>query len=512
MRKWLPLLTVCLGTFMLLLDVTIVNVALPGMAGDLHTSFGSLQWVVDGYALALAALLLGVGTVADRVGHRRVYLTGLVVFALSSLCCGLAPGAGALVAGRCVQGAGAAAMFATTFALINGSYTGRDRAAAYGVWGSVSGVAAAAGPVAGGLLTQGLSWRWIFFVNLPVSVAAVALVVVVLRGVRTPTRAGRIDAGGMLLFTGTVGSATYGLIRANEAGWTAGSSWMPLAGSAVLLALFVVVETKVADPLLRLALVRDRTFGGVLLSALVANFAAFASLPYTSLWLQSVLGLGPVAAGLVGLPMPVATFLVSAFGGRLLHTWAPGRVIGGGLALMGAGDLVAFALTHGSPSWPALLPGFLVIGVGVGMVNPVMSSTGMAAAPAERAGMAAGAANTARQLGFAFGIALLGSVFSAGAGRALRGSGTAAPSATAHAMAGGQSPRLLASAPAPAREGLRTALRHAAAGGVHELYLVAGLAGLAAAFAVVLLVKPVPARPGGPAARTGAQPQAATPA
>src|SRR5215470_33552 len=174
MRKWLPLTAVCLGTFMLLVDVTIVTVALPGMAAGLSASFSALQWVVDGYALALAALLLTAGAVADRYGRRAVYLAGLAVFAFSSTVCGLATGAPLLVGARIVQGAAAAAMYATTIALLNSAYTGRDRGVAYGVWGAVSGAAAAAGPLLGGILTQGLSWRWIFFVNLPVCAAAIA--------------------------------------------------------------------------------------------------------------------------------------------------------------------------------------------------------------------------------------------------------------------------------------------------------------------------------------------------
>jgi MFS family permease len=189
MRKWLPLVTVCLGTFMLLIDVTIVNVALPDMAKDLKTSFGSLQWVVDAYALTLAALVLGTGSIADLVGHRRAYVAGLALFAVSSFACGIAPGSGTLVAARAVQGVGGAAMFATTFALLNSNYTGRDRGTAYGMWGAVAGASAAVGPIIGGLLTQGVSWRWIFFVNLPVSVLAIVLCVVVLE-TRTPRRAG----------------------------------------------------------------------------------------------------------------------------------------------------------------------------------------------------------------------------------------------------------------------------------------------------------------------------------
>jgi multidrug resistance protein len=200
MRKWLPLVTVSLGTFMLLIDVTIVNVALPDMATDLHSSFSSLQWVIDIYALALAALLLGIGAYSDRVGRRPVYIVGLIVFALSSLACGLALSTTVLIISRGIQGIGAAAMFATTIALLSSSYQGRDRGIAFGVWGAINGAAAAAGPILGGLLTEGLSWRWIFFVNLPISVAAIVLAVRALSP-DEPRREGRVDLPGMIAFT-----------------------------------------------------------------------------------------------------------------------------------------------------------------------------------------------------------------------------------------------------------------------------------------------------------------------
>src|SRR3954447_17505809 len=247
MRKWLPLITVCLGTFMLLIDVTIVNVALPDMAKDLETSFGSLQWVVDAYALTLAALVLGTGSIADLVGHRRAYIAGLALFAASSLVCGLAGNDGVLVAARAVQGLGAAAMFATTFALLNSNYSGRDRGVAYGMWGAVAGASAAIGPIAGGLLTEGISWRWIFFVNLPVSVLAIALCAVGLQDAHAPMR-GRIDVVGIATFTAAAATLTYGLIHANEYGWAKPASWLWLVACPGLLVAFLLTETRAAPP------------------------------------------------------------------------------------------------------------------------------------------------------------------------------------------------------------------------------------------------------------------------
>jgi len=489
MRKWLPLVTVCLGTFMLLIDVTIVNVALPDMAKDLHTSFGSLQWVVDAYALTLAALVLGAGSIADMVGHRRAYVAGLVLFAVSSLVCGIAPGSGTLVAARAVQGVGAAAMFATTFALLNSNYSGRDRGTAYGMWGAVAGASAAVGPILGGLLTEGISWRWIFFVNLPVSVLAVALCVRVLKDAHAPIR-GRVDVGGIVLFTGAAAAMTYGLIRANEHGWSPAGTWVWFVAAPVLLLAFLAVERRLAAPMLDLALLRNRSFVGVLLAGLLLTFAAFAAFTYVSIWLQSVLGLSPIEAGLTGLPLSLASFVVSAAIGRFLHDRHPGPIIGGGLILIGAGGLVGGLLVHGDATWPQLIPGFLLVGIGVGLATPTLSSAAMSAVPIQRGGMAAGAVNTARQLGFAFGIAALGSVFATRAQHVLADRGVPNPAGSARALGGGQGPVLLHLAPAAARGRLNDALHAAAVGGVQWTFLVSGIAGVVAGVAVLALVRP----------------------
>jgi EmrB/QacA subfamily drug resistance transporter len=502
MRKWLPLITVCLGTFMLLIDVTIVNVALPDMAGDLKTSFGALQWVVDAYALTLAALVLGTGSIADLIGHRRAYVAGLALFAVSSLVCGLAPNSGALVAARAVQGVGAAAMFATTFALLNSNYTGRERGTAYGMWGAVAGASAAIGPIAGGVLTEEISWRWIFFVNLPVSVIAIALCITVLQDVHAPVRS-RVDVPGMATFTLAAAAATYGLIRANEHGWSSPGSWGMLVASAVLLAVFVLAERRSDHAMLDLGLLRNRSFVGILLAGLMLTFAAFSAFTYTSIWLQSVLGLSPIEAGLTGLPLSIAAFVVSAAIGRFLHGSRPGPIIGGGLLFIGGGGVLGAILVHGSATWPALIPGFLVAGIGVGLATPTLGSAAMSAVPVQRGGMAAGAVNTTRQLGFAFGIAALGSVFATRAQGVLGDHSVPNPSGVAQALAGGQARFILQAAPASVRPALDDALHSAAVSGVQLAFLVSGIVGIVAGFAVLVLVRPsrdVPAGEPRPAA------------
>ena len=501
MRKWLPLVAVCLGSFMLLIDVTIVNVALPDMAKDLSTSFSSLQWVVDAYALALAALLMGIGGLADLTGHRRIYLIGLAVFALSSLACGFAPNAAVLIAARAVQGVGAAAMFATTFALLNAGYQGKDRGIAYGVWGAVSGAAAAIGPVLGGILTQGLNWRWIFFVNLPVSAVAIAVTVVVFVADEVD-RSRRLDVAGTLTFTLFAGALTFALIRASERGWTSGAVLAVFATSALALVGFVLAERLGAHPMFDLALLRNRSFAGVLVAGLAVNFAAFAALTYASIWLQSVKLLSPVQAGLTSLPLSAAAFGVSALVGRLLHSARPGPIIGGGLLLVGMGSILDGYLLHAGSSWPALIPGYILAGLGVGLAIPTLSSSAMAAVPLNRGGMAAGAVNTARQLSFAIGIAVLGSVFTSRAESSLSAAGATAPSRTATALSGGQAQRVLATLPTDQRARVDALLHAAAVHGLAGALFAAGAVGLAAGLLALLLIRPAKPAPAAPQATT----------
>ncbi|MCF6744622.1 MFS transporter [Blastococcus sp. KM273128] len=496
MRPWLPLVAICTGTFMLLIDVTIVNVALPDIATDLDTSFTQLQWVVDVYALALAALVLGSGSLADLYGRRRLYVVGLVLFALASLACGLAPGPGWLIAARGVQGIGGAIMFATTIALINTSYEGRDRGTAFGVWGAVVGASAALGPIIGGALTE-LSWRWIFFVNLPVCVLAVALTLSVVQEARHPG-APRPDVPGIALFSLGAGALVLGLVRAAAEGWGRPGSWGPMVGGLLVLATWVAVERRRAAPMLDVRLFRDRSFSGIMLAALLLNGAAFAQLIYISLWLQSICGLSPLQAGLVFIPLSALSFGVAAGGGRYLQTLPPRFVLGGGLLLIGSGALLMSVVDAGS-SWRTLVAGLAVLGVGVGMANPTLASAALATVPRERSGMASGAVNTARQLGFAIGVAALGTVFTSAAAATLRMREVPAPGGTASALSAGQAPELIANAEPAARAGLADVLGVAYADGLGSLFVACGVAGVAGGLLVLLLVRAAP--PAGATAR-----------
>jgi EmrB/QacA subfamily drug resistance transporter len=472
MRTWGPLTAVCLGTFMLLLDVTIVVVALPDMAWSLQASLSDLQWVVDGYALALAALLLGFGAAADILGRRRVQVAGLVLFAVASLLCGLAGGPGALVAARAVQGVGAAAMLATTLPLLGSVYQGRRRSVALGVWGAVSGGAAAVGPVLGGVLTEGPGWRWIFFVNLPVSVAAVWLTLRVVPESKGP-RGMRIDWAGTVAFAGFAGGVTYAVVRAGEDGWGATPTLVSFALAALALVCFVLVERRVAHPLLDLGLLRKPAFVGVMAGGLAFNGVAFGGMPYLSVWLQTVLGMSPVRGGLTLLPLTGAAVVVSVLAGKLLHGVPARLTVGGGLLLIGTGCFCQAVLGAGS-DWTTLVPGLVLVGVGTGLVAPGIAGAALAAVPAERAGMAGGAVNTVRQLGYALGVAVSGTVLTSRMRDTL-------PHDAAHTLAGGGAGALRGAFS-------EQALRAAFASGLDSAFVTAGFVGTAAGALVLVLV------------------------
>lgn len=505
MRKWWPLTAVCLGAFILLVDVTIVNVALPSMADDLDASFSSLQWVVDAYALALAALLLASGSLADRYGHRRLYVYGLGVFGLASLLCGLAPTSEVLIAARVVQGIGGAAMFATAPALLLSSYQGRDRGTAFGIWGAVNGAAAAAGPLLGGLLTEHMSWPTIFWVNLPIAAAAIVMTLRVVRAdrpaERSPqgagARASRIDVPGAVAFTVVVATLTYGLIRGGEAGWSSAETLVSFGVTVVALAAFVVIEHRVArgggTPMLDLALLRRPSFAALMSGALLLQGSAFGCLVLVSLWLQSVLGLSPVGAGLALTPLAAASFVVAAFAGRHIQRVAPRLPIGLGLLCVAGGMLLLRLGMAPDASRGSLMAGLALTGIGVGLATPVLVSAATSTVPPQRVGMAGGAVNTFRQLGMTLAIAVLGAVFTSRTAAALTGSGTLpAPDADqgASALAAGGARRFMESAPPAHRDAARDLVHEAFAAGLDRVFLVSALGAALGGVLVLALVRP----------------------
>jgi EmrB/QacA subfamily drug resistance transporter len=408
-RKWWTLIVVCVGIFMLLLDVTIVNVALPDIQKDLDSTFSQLQWVVDAYALSLAALVLTAGSLADLYGRRLLFAGGVLVFTAGSLLCGISPSATFLDVARGLQGIGGAMMFATSLALLAHEFHGRERGTAFGIWGATTGGAVAIGPLAGGLITETIGWRWIFLLNVPIGIAALVVTLFRVGESRDPDHGGA-DIPGVVTFTGGLFLLVLGLVRGNVAGWGSPEIVSVLGGSVLLLLAFLVIEFRSARPMLDLALFRRPAFAGAQAAAFTLSASAFAIFLYLSLYLQNVLGYSPLQAGLRFLPISLLAFVVAPISGKL-SARAPVRLlIGGGLATVA----VAFVLLHGvtaTSGWTSLLPGFVLLGIGIGLVNPPLASTAVGVVPPESTGMGSGANTTFRQVGIATGIAVLGAVF-----------------------------------------------------------------------------------------------------
>ncbi len=408
-RKWWTLIAVCMGTFMLLLDITVVNVALPDIQLSLHASFSDLQWVVDAYALTLAAFLLTAGVVGDIIGRRGIFAVGLCVFSVSSLLCGLANSAVFLDFARGAQGVGAAIMFATSLALIAQAFSGKERGTAFGVYGAVVGGAVAIGPLVGGAITSGIGWRWIFFVNLPIGVLAVIITLAKVRDSTEPTRR-RLDVIGFLTFSTSLFLLVFALVQGNAKGWGSRLIVSLLIGSAVLMIVFLIAEWLQADPMLDLTLFKRPAMTGVSLAAFALSASIFAMFLYLTLYLQEVLGYGPLAAGVRFLPVTVLAFLIAPFAGKLSVRVHSRYLLFVGLALVGVGCGLANHV-EASSSWTVLLPGFIVAGVGIGVTNPVLAAASVSVVPPERSGMASGSSSTFRQVGIATGIAGLGAIF-----------------------------------------------------------------------------------------------------
>jgi EmrB/QacA subfamily drug resistance transporter len=474
-NKWLTLVAVCIATFMLLLDITIVNVALPELKEDLGASFTDLQWVVDAYALALAAFLLLAGSLADRIGRRRVFAWGLVLFVAASIGCGFSESPTVLNLFRALQGIGGSAMFATSLALIAGAFHGADRATAIGAWGATIGGAVAIGPLVGGLCTEHLGWESIFFLNVPIGVLAVF---VTLRYVAESTQPGarRIDWPGAATFSAALFLLVFALVRGNAEGWGSGIILACLAWSVALLLVWLVVELRVEDPTFDLSLFRNRSFNGVSVAAFGLSASMFAMFLYQTLFIQNQLGYGPLDAGLRFLPTTLVSFFVAPIAARLTQRY-PARVFFGlGLGLVGIGLLLMRNVGPDS-DWTALLPGFVVAGVGVGCANPIIASVAVAVVEPREAGMASGISGTFRQVGIATGIAALGAVFQSRLAAGVPGD---APNEGA----------FLASVPLKkVPPELRDAVHAGFVGAFDDILLIAALVALASAVAAVALVR-----------------------
>ena len=389
--------------------MTIVNVALPAIQRALHASFSDLQWVIDAYALGLATFVLTAGSLADLFGRKRLFVIGIVVFTVASAACGASTDALTLNIARGIQGIGGAIMFATALALISQEFHGRERGTAFGLWGATIGAAVAVGPLAGGVLTSGLSWRWIFLVNIPIGIGAVVLAALKLRESSDPEHS-RLDPIGLVTLVGGLFSLILALIEGNAHGWSSGLILGLLAAAAVLLVAFVVSQARGETTMVDLSLFKRPAFVGAQTTAFAISSSIFAVFLFLTLYLQNVLGLSPLQTGLRFLPLSLVSFFAAPIAGRLSSHLPVRLLLGGGLALCALSLWLMSGLTVHS-HWTHLLPGFLIGGIGIGMVNAPLASTAVSTVRQEQAGMASGINNTFRQVGIATGIAGLGAIF-----------------------------------------------------------------------------------------------------
>jgi EmrB/QacA subfamily drug resistance transporter len=406
--KWWTLLVVCLSVFMLLLDITIVNVALPDIQKDLGSTFEDLQWVVDAYALALAALLLASGSLADLLGRRRIFVIGLVLFAAASLLCGLSGSPTMLNLARAFQGLGGAMMFATSLALIAQEFEPHERGTAFGIWGATTGFAVAVGPLIGGALTDGLGWEWIFLVNVPIGLLTAALTLMRVPGSdRDPSA--RIDWPGLVTFSAGLFCLVFALIRGNDDGWGSAKIIALLIAAGALLAVFVAVELRSEQPMLDLTLFRVPTFTGAQIVAFSIHASMFSMFLYIVLYMQNVLGYSPLETGVRFLPISLLSFLAAPIAGKLAERYPVRIFLGTGLALVGIALLLMSGIDPGD-DWTTLLAGFIVGGIGIGFVNPPLATAAIGVVEPRKSGAASGINSTFRQVGTAVGIAGLGAI------------------------------------------------------------------------------------------------------
>lgn len=491
-RKWWTLVAVCIGVFMLLLDLTIVNVALPDIEHAFRASLSDLQWVLDAYALTLAALLLTAGSLADRFGRRLLFATGIAVFTAGSLLCGVATGPLFLSLARGFQGIGGAVMFSTSLSLLANAFQGRERGVALGVFGAITGVAVAVGPVIGGVITSDLSWRWIFYVNIPIGIVALALTLSRVDESRDP-RGRRVDWAGFATFSAGLAAVIFALIRSTADGWSSREVLGSLAAGAVLLASFVLVELAGENPMFDLSLLRKPAFTGGLVAAFGINGSLFALLTYLVLYMQNVLGLSALQTGLRFLVLTGGIFATAGLAGRLTARVPARWLIAPGFVFVGAGILLMTGISAES-SWSHLIPGFVLAGLGAGFVNVPLASTAVGVVEPARSGMASGINSTFRQVGTATGIAALGSIFASRLRSTVVSNLAATPlhpvaPAIANGIVNGQTAAPHGTSAAAAAL-VRSAADAGLVNGLNEVLVIGAVVSFAAAVLSLVLIRP----------------------
>src|SRR5687768_13678040 len=381
-RKWWTLAAVSFGLFMIMLDNTVVNVALPAIQDDLGADLSELQWIVTGYALSFAALMLIGGKLADAYGRRLLFVVGIVIFTGASLWCGLADTGNMLIAARVVQGIGAALMNPATLSIISATFPPRERGAAIGIWAGVSALALAIGPLVGGLLTEHIDWSWIFFVNVPVGVVAIAASYLLIDESRDTSELQRLDPPGLVTSAVALFSLTYGLIEGNTYGWTSGRILGAFAVAVAFGVAFVLLERHQRVPMLDLSLFRNSTFVGANVVVLLVALAMFGVFFFVSLYMQNVLGYSAVEAGAAFLPMTLLIILVAPIAGRASDRIGSRWLMGSGMVLVALQLLYFSRLDTDSDFW-TLLPGFVVGGLGMALVMTPSAAAAMSGVPVE---------------------------------------------------------------------------------------------------------------------------------
>ena len=408
-RKWWTLGAVTFGLFMIMLDNTIVNVALPSIRADLHISLSELEWVVAGYALSFAVLMLTGGKLADYYGRRRMFILGLTIFTASSLACGLANSAGFLIAARIVQGSGSALMNPATLSIIVATFAARQRGMAIGIWAGVSALALAIGPLLGGLITEHLHWSWIFFINVPVGVVAIVVARVVINESRDTSAEQSLDLPGLAASAVGLFGLSYGLIEAHNYGWTSTRILGSFAVAAVCLLAFVYIETHRRLPMIELSLFRNVTFSGANTVMLLIGLAMFGVFFYVSLYLQNVLRWSPTQAGAAFLPWTLLIVVIAPVAGRLSDKIGSRWLIGAGMLLV-SGSLLIFATVSANATFWDLLPAMVVGGFGMAITMAPTTATAMGSVPVDQAGVGSAVLNSMRQVGGSMGIAVMGAI------------------------------------------------------------------------------------------------------
>jgi EmrB/QacA subfamily drug resistance transporter len=416
-RKWWTLGAMCFALFMIMLDNTVVNVALPSIQRDLGASISGLEWTVNGYTLSFAVLLATGGRLGDIFGRRRMFIIGVIIFAASSATAGLAQNPTDLVASRVVQGVGAALMMPATLSIVTQAFPANERGKAMGTWAGVSGLALAVGPVVGGLLTEHVSWRAIFYLNIPVAIGAVLAALFAVRESRDTTVGREVDYAGVALLTGSLTALVLALVEGNAWGWGSAQIVALLAGAAIGFAAFVAVELRVKVPMVEFRFFSDRNFLGAVVVALIISFAMLGVFFFLALYMQDILHYSPLEAGIRFLPSTLMIVGIAPIAGRMADRYGPRWLIVGGLLVLSA-SLYSFTGIAVDSGYLDLLPGFMLLGIGIAMTMSPMTSAAMNAVAVEKAGIASGVLSMFRMIGGSLGVAITGAIFQGSVGTA----------------------------------------------------------------------------------------------